>query len=298
MKETSNNSAKNATKKVKDKSAKKGWDTSSKIIFAVVTIVVAAIIVFFVARGKKDVIVDRYGQTHIVVTDFWGNFVQDEYGNLYEKVTDDAGNKVTKGYIFPDKLYNKNGNKVENAFIKLKIGKDWTDFSTNNYIAVQHNGDCSSKGTLCEVKISYNIMSDSNTLYAKEKGIVRAYVERIPDYASDLKEYETEIFGLKARAISYAVKSDTSEGVKYYFLVEKGLAAFEIRVHTENSCFTEAEIIKEIEKMYTLKDLGGTRPEVPVTEDPTEEIIDESVTGETTTLAADEKTSTSATSAK
>ena len=50
--------------------------------------------------------------------------------------------------------------------------------------------------------------------------------------------------------------------------------------------------------MYTLKDLGGTRPEVPVTEAPTEEIIDESVTGETTTLAADEKTSTSATSAK
>lgn len=273
-KENSNEKV-NSKGKEKVKTKKKSkWDTPSKIIFASVALILVAVVVFVIVRGRKDIIVDKYGQTHIVVTNFWGEFVQDEYGNLFEKVTDENGNKVTRGYIFPDRVVNKKGNKIENAFIKLRIRDDWTDFSHNDYLSIQHEGNCANNTTHCQVEIRYDIMADSNQLYAKEKGLARGYTEKISQYYSNLKEYETEIFGLKARAMSYNVKTDDSDGVIYYYLVEQGLAAFEIRVHAEKSCFaTEADIIKAIEKSYKLKDLGGERPKVPEQEEVTEEDI-------------------------
>lgn len=250
-----------------------GWDTTSKVIFASIALILVAVIVFVIARGKKDVIVDKFGQTHIVLTNFWGEFVQDEYGNLFEKVTDENGNDITKSYIFPDRVKNKKGNKIENAFIKLHIRDGWTDFSHNDFISIQHEGNCANKETHCQVEIRYDIMANSNHLYSKEKGLARGYTEKISKYYGNLKEYETEIFDLKARAMSYTVKTDNSDAVIYYYLVEQGLAAFEIRVHAEKSCFaTEADIIKAIEKSYKLKDLGGERPAPPA-----EEVIEEDV---------------------
>ena len=282
MKKSSDNSGKKTNKKNK----KISWDTPSKIVFAVVVLIVVAVIVFFIARGKKDVIVDDNGQTHIVVTDVWGNFVQNEYGNLYEKVKDEQGNSITKGYIFPDRVVNKKGDKIENAFICLKLRKNWADFCTNDLIAIQHEGACMDMNKpQCEVKIRYDIMADPNNLYAKEKGLARAYTEKIDSFG-DFKEYETEIFGLKARAMSYT--SNHGEGTYYYYLVEQGLALFEIRAYADNECFTEEAFIEEIEKSYTLKDLGGVRPEIPSTEAPTEEVFEEEAT----------EPSSSATSAK
>lgn len=278
-----NTNSKSESKKAK-KSKKSKWDTTSKIIFASIALVLVVVIVFVVVRGRKDVIVDKFGQTHIVVTNFWGEFVQDEYGNLYEKVTDEQGNKATKSYIFPDRVKNKKGDKIENAFIKLHIKKGWADFSHNDFLSIQHEGNCASNTTHCQVEIRYDIMADENSLYSKEKGLARAYVEKIPSVYGNLKEYETEIFGLSARAMSYTVKSDASDATVYYYLVEQGLAAFEIRVHAENSCFaSEEDVIKEIEKAYTLKDLGGTRPEVPSTEAPTDEFIEEESSSESST---------------
>lgn len=268
-----------SSKKSNKKTAKPGWDTASKIVFAVAALILVAIIIFFVARGKKDAIVDEQGQTHIVVTDIHGEFVQDEYGNLFEKVTDANGVKSTKSYIFPDKIVNKSGKKIENAFIKLKLGGKWSDYSTNDYLGMQHNGVCKDNGKpLCEVKIRYDIMSDPNALYATEKGLARGYVEKIDGF-DNLKEYETEIFGLKARAISYT--SNHGEGTFYYYLVEQGLALFEIRAFGYNECFAEAELIAEIEEAFELKNLGGTRPEIPSTEAPTEETSEESTSAVT-----------------
>ncbi len=268
-----------SSKKSKKKSAKTGWDTASKIVFAVAALILVAIIAFFIARGKKDAIVDEQGQTHIVVTDIHGEFVQDEYGNLFEKVTDANGIKTTKSYIFPDRITNKSGKKIENAFIKLKLGNKWSDYSANDYLGMQHNGVCKDNGKpLCEVKIRYDIMADPNALYATEKGLARGYTEKIDGF-DNLKEYETEIFGLKARAISYT--SNHGEGTFYYYLVEQGLALFEIRAFGYNECFAEAELIAEIEEAFELKDLGGTRPEIPSTQAPTEETSEESTSDAT-----------------
>lgn len=280
MKKSSDNSNK--------KTIKKSWDTSSKIVFAIVALILVAVIAFVVARGRKEVIVDSEGVTHIVVTDFWGNFVQDEYGNLFEKVTDAQGNDVTKGYIFPDRVVNKNGNKIENAFINLKLRKGWADFSTNDWVAMQHEGTCMDENKpQCEVKIRYDIMADPNTLYEKEKSYDRYLVEKVSGFA-DLKEYETKLFGLDARAISYS--ANNGDGTYYYYIVEQGLALFEISAYACNSCYDEAALIEEIEKSYTLKNLGGERPEIPSTEAPTEEASDaeatEPSTSETSTTSA------------
>lgn len=284
MKKSSDKSGKKTNKK----NSKKSWDTSSKIIFAVIALVVVAVIVFVVARGRKEVIVDKDGQTHIVVTDFWGNFVQDEYGNLFEKVTDSQGNDVTKGYIFPDRVVNKKGNKIENAFINLKLPKDWADFCTTDLIAMQHEGACMDENRpQCEVKIRYDIMADPEALYATEKGLARGYTEKIDGF-DNFKEYETTIFGLEARAMSYT--SGHGEGTYYYYIVEQGLALFEIRAYACNDCYDEAALIEEIEKSYKLKNLGGERPEIPSTEAPTEEFSEEntteSSTSETSTTSA------------
>lgn len=270
MKKSSDNSGKKTNKK----NNRKSWDTPSKIAFAVVALVIVAVVVFVFARGKKDVIIDDNGQTHIVVTDVWGNFVQSEYGNLYEKVKDEQGNSVTKEYIFPERVVNKKGKEIENAFICLKLRKNWADFSTNDFIAIQHEGACMDMNKpQCEAKIRYDIMADPNALYEKEKGLARAYTEKIDGFG-DFKEYETELFGLKARAMSYT--SNHGEGTYYYYLVEQGLAFFEIRAYADNECFTEEAFIEELEKSYKLKDLGGVRPEIPSTEAPTEEVTEPS----------------------
>ncbi|MBO5421973.1 MAG: hypothetical protein J6A67_08570 [Clostridia bacterium] len=275
-------------KKSKGNATKKSWDTASKIVFVAVALVIVALIVFFVARGKKDALVDDVGQTHIVVTDIHGDFVQDEYGNLYEKVKDENGVDTTKSYIFPDKVVSSNGKKIENAFIKLKLNKGWSDYCANDYLGMQHIGVCKDTGKpQCEVKIRYDIMADPNNLYAKEKGLARAYVEKIDGF-DNLKEYETEVLGLKAKAMSYT--SNHGEGTFYYYLVEQGLALFEIRAFAYNECFTEAELIEEIGKAYELKNLGGTRPEIPSTEAPSEEeLLEEEIVEEDTTSATSAK---------
>lgn len=264
-------------KKSSKKSNKKSWDAVSVSLFAVVAVIAVVVIVFFVARERKDVLIDSQGSTHVVVTDIKGNFVQDEFGNLFEKVTDENGEKATKSYIFPDRITNKKGNKIENAFIKLKLPKGWSDYSTNDYVAMQHSGDCLTMNKpLCEVKIRYDIMADPNTLYETEKGYDRYLVERVSGFA-DLKEYETTVLGLEARAMSYS--ANNGEGTYYYYIVEKGLALFEIKVYAHNDCYSEADIIELIGKAYELKDLGGERPEIPSTEAVTEEeYIEDTIT--------------------
>lgn len=258
---------------------------SVTIIISIVAVIVLVVSVYAVLRGKKNVFYDDNGQTHVVMTNFFGEFIQDEYGNLYERATDAYGENITKRYIFPDKVVNKSGNKIENAFIKLKIPHGWEDLSGNDKIAMKHKGDCKQNNkTCCQMSIRYDIMADPSNLYAKYKGTARYLVETLSEF-DNLKEYETTVFGLKAKAISYsAVKED---GVFYYYIVEQGLAVFEIELYAHNGCFTEAEIIEMLEKAYVLKDLGGERPEIPSTTLPSEE-TEEAVTEPSSTSAKTE----------
>lgn len=235
---------------------------------AVISVLILVLSITFTACSKKNVIYDENGEKHVLLTDKHGDFVQDEYGGIFEVVTNALGEEQTKGFVFPNRVTNKSGNKIENSFIKLKIPRGWSDFSANNKISIQHNGEClDMQEARCQVEIKWDIMAASDDLYEKYKGPVRWLVESQFNFG-DLKEYETEIFGLPARAISY--RTDGEGGTFYYYLVERGLAAFEIEAYASDRCFTEDEIKEVIEKAYVLKDLGGVRPTVPSTEESTD----------------------------
>ena len=231
---------------------------------AVISVLLVLLSITFTACSKKNVIVDQNGEKHVLLTDKHGDFVQDEYGVVYAVITNSLGEEKTKAFNFPDRITNKFGNKIENTFIKLKVPNGWRDFSNGNKISIQHNGKCLDMNRAkCQIDVKWNIMAASHSLYEDYMSPVRWLVENQVDFG-DLKEYETEICGLSAKAVSY--RAEKEGGTFYYYLVERGLAAFEIEIYACDDCFTEDEIKEVFEKAYTLKDLGGVRPTVPSTE--------------------------------
>lgn len=240
---------------------------------AVISVLILVLSITFTACSKKNVVYDENGEKHVLLTDRHGDFVQDEYGGVFEVVTDSNGKEKTKSFIFPERVTNKRGNKVENSFIKLEIPRGWSDFSANDKLSIQHTGECLDMGEpQCQIDVTWDVMGTSDDLYEKYRGPVRWLVES--QFGFDgLKEYETEICGLSARAVSYRTEKDG--GTFYYYLVERGLAAFEIEAYACDDCFTEDEIKEVIEKAYTLKDLGGVRPTAPSTEASSEAEITE-----------------------
>lgn len=241
---------------------------------AIISVLVILLSITFTACSKKNVVVDENGQEHVLLTDRKGNFVQNEYGGVYEVVTDEDGETQTKNFIFPDRVTNKKGDKIENTFIKLDVPSKWINFSANDKLSIQHKGECLDMNKAqCQVDVRFDVMAANETLYENYRGPVRWLVEARTEF-DDLKEYETEICGLSAKAISYRTLNEG--GTFYYYLVERGLAAFEIEAYACDDCFTEDEIKELIAKAYTLKDLGGVRPTAPSTEEAIEEDIDTS----------------------
>ncbi len=231
---------------------------------AIISALIILLSVSFTACSKKNVIYDENGEKHILLTNKNGDFVQDEYGGVFEVITNSRGEQQTKNFALPDKVTNKKGNKIENTFIKLELPRKWIDFSGNDKLSIQHKGKCLDMNRAqCQVDVKWDVMSTNDVLYKEYLGPVEWLVQSQFDF-DDLKEYDTEICGVPAKAVSYrAVKEG---GTFYYYLVEKGLAAFEIEAYACDDCFTEDEIKEVIEKAYTLKDLGGVRPTAPSTE--------------------------------
>ncbi len=231
---------------------------------ALISILIIILSVCLTACNGRNVIIDEHGEKHVLATNKDGSFVQDEYGNVFEIVTDASGEKVTKNFIFPDSVTNKRGNEIENTFIVLNIPKKWVNFSINDKLSIKHEGACLDMNTTrCNVDVTWDIMATNDTLYENYMGPVRWLVQSDIGF-EDLKEYETEICGLPARAVSYRAVDEG--GTFYYYLVERGLAAFEIEAYACDDCFTEDELKEVISDAYTLKDLGGVRPTVPSTE--------------------------------
>ncbi len=232
---------------------------------AIISVLIILLSVTFTACSKKNVIIDENGEKHVLLTDKNGEFVQDEYGMVFEVVTDSRGETQTKNFAFPERVTNKRGSKIENSFIKLDIPSKWFNCSVGDKISMKHKGQAclDMNKTQCQVDIKWDVMATNDALYEEYRGPVRWLVESQFAF-DDLKEYETEICGLPARAISY--RATAEGGTFYYYLVEKGLAAFEIEAYACDDCYTEDELKEVIAKAYTLKDLGGVRPTAPSTE--------------------------------
>ncbi|MBR3835733.1 MAG: hypothetical protein IKJ69_02950 [Clostridia bacterium] len=231
---------------------------------ALISVLIILLSITFTACSKKNVVIDEDGEKHVLLTDKNGEFVQDEYGVVFEVVTDSRGETETKRFDFPDRVTNKRGNKIENSFVKLHVPSKWTDFSLADKLSMKHKGKAclDMNKTQCQVDVKWNVMLTNEKLYEDYRGPVRWLVESQFNF-SDLKEYETEICGLPAKAISYR---SAEGGTFYYYLVERGLAAFEIEAYACDECFTEDELKEVISDAYTLKDLGGVRPTAQSTE--------------------------------
>lgn len=231
---------------------------------AVISVLIILLSITLTACSKKNVIYDENGEKHVLLTDRHGDFVQDEYGVIYEVVTNSLGEQETKNFVFPEKITNKRNTKIENTFIKLDIPRGWLDFSNGDKISMQHKGECLDMNRAqCQIDVRFDVMATNDDLYKDYIEPVRWLVKSQFSF-DELKEYETEICGLPAKAVSY--RATDEGGTFYYYLVERGLAAFEIEAYACNDCFTEDEIKEIVGKAYTLKDLGGVRPTVTSTE--------------------------------
>ncbi len=258
-------------------------------IVLVIAITVGTIIWIDYNRGY-NIVVDENGETHVLATNIDGSLVQDEYGGVFEILEDENGDSYTKPFNLPDRVTNKRGNRIENMFIVLKVPKHWSNFSANDKLSIKHEGTCLDLNKVqCQVDVRWEIMASNEQIYEDYIADVKWLVQAGFGFG-ELKEYETEICGLKATAASY--KNTKEGGTFYYYLVERGLAAFEIEAYACDDCFTEDELKEFIADTYTLKDLGGVRPTTPATEESTEETFEDTTattTTTTTTTAKSEK---------
>lgn len=230
-----------------------------KSLFAVSALLVA-LSVAFTSCGKKYEFTDSNRNTHVAVTDKKGVIKQDVLGNLYEVVTDADGKTKTQLCDFPEALTNKAQTWIENGVFRMKIPKGWYASGLKSEMTLYHSGECTDTGTPhCQLTFSYNKRTTIDVVYADYLSKVK-YLTMYSGECSDLKEYETEIFGLKAKAISY--KFDKN-GVKCYtYFVQNGTPVGQIEAYAYDPCYTEEQLIELLNKNCTLKDLGG---EIPTT---------------------------------
>lgn len=231
---------------------------------AAVSAIILISSVILTSCGKTNTYYDVNGNEHEVVTQKGGSPKQDEYGNLYEVVTDAEG-KTTKTQVveFPEVYTNKNESVAENSVIKMKIPKGWKLSGGTSKMSVQHYGECyDTDSPKCEITFSSDIMLGVDDLYEDSIDNAR-WLTQFSGECSDLKEYETEILGQKAKAYSY--KFDSTGVTCYNFFFQKEIPSIHIEAYAYKDCYTEEELIELINESCTLKDLGGEKPTTTTT---------------------------------
>ena len=230
-----------------------------------ICVISALILVFavvFTACGKEVTFVDENGKTCIAYTKN-GVIQQDELGNIIE-VTEVSGESVTQPRKFPDLITNKSCSKVENGSLLINVPKGWELSGMKSKIILHHSGECTDTGTpRCELNFRYTKLAYLKDIYDKYLGTVK-YLVLSSGECSDLKEYETQLFGHTVKAISF--KFDKTNIYCYCYFIQTGYPVTEIEAYVYDKCYTEEALIALLEENVTLKDLGGEIPEYPTEE--------------------------------
>lgn len=226
----------------------------------VVSALVVIFAVVFTACGKDVTFVDEYGTTHIAYTKK-GEKQQDEFGNIIE-VTDKNDKTITQAHDFPTLITNKSGSKAENGSLLINVPKGWRLSGVKTKLTLYHSGECTDTNTPhCEINFRYHKLAYLSDIYAQYLGEVKYLVQNSGE-CSELKEYETKLFGKTVKAISY--KFDKSNIYSYCYFIQTGYPVTEIEAYAYDKCYSEEDLIALLEENVTLKDLGGeipTRPE-------------------------------------
>jgi len=228
---------------------------------AVVSALILVLSVTFTSCGKDKTFFDENGNSHVAYTEN-GVTKQDELGNLYEVIEED-GTTRTQLCDFPMEVTNRAKTWIENGVIKMKIPKGWEPSGISRQTVISHSGKCTEIGeSHCQIEFKYDTMKTVDELKEKYLEPVRWLVEKSGE-CSDLKEYDTELFGLKAKAVSY--KFDKTDITCYCYFVQQAIPVIQIEVYAYKDCYTEDAIIALLNENCTLKDLGGELPSTTTT---------------------------------
>ncbi len=215
-------------------------------------IIFVIFITAFTACKKDSMITDYEGNEHELIMKK-GEYVQDKFGNLIEKYKDEDGKKVTNPISFPAVIHRKN-NQIENAYFKLTIPDGWKFDDSIRTFRIQHDGECTKSGAVCEVYTEINktgdVEDDYATKLARDKGI--AFLGS--DMVSDIKETEEKLFGIECKAFSSRYNENSTH---YCFIFGYANVSIAIQMMINDECKDEDfDPVSFIEKYFTLKDLG------------------------------------------
>lgn len=237
-----------------------------KKTIAVVSALILALSVGFTACGKDNTFIDLNGNSHVAVNEN-GVTKQDCFGNLYE-VIEKNGTTATQAFDFPAAMTNKAQTWIENGVMRMKVPHGWKPSGNPSKTTLCHTGKCTELGTSsCQIEFKYQSMLTVDEVKENYLGNARWLVERSGE-CSDLKEYETDLLGLKVKAVSY--KFDKSGVMSYCYFLQKDIPVICIEVYTYKDCFTEEDIIELLNKNCKLKDLGKEIPGTSASTEATE----------------------------
>ena len=205
------------------------------------------------ACGKSDIVTDKDGKTHVIVTQKGGEVAQDPWGNLYEKVTDRNGETVTQVYDFPAIKTNRFKTKVENGVLTVKVPGGW-EISDANVMRLRHkNGKCvKADEPPCQIELTYRSDRTRDEVYE----IYMNYISKLRSVSENIsaeKSFNVKICGIDAKAFSYHM--DDTDSTVYYFCVAKGETVVEITADIYDECYDEKSITELINSCVTLKEL-------------------------------------------
>ena len=205
------------------------------------------------ACGKSDVITDKDGKTHVIVTQKGGDVAQDPWGNLYEKVTDQDGKTVTQVYDFPVIKTNRFKSKVENGVLTVDVPGGW-EVSDSTVMRLRHKkGNCvKADEAPCQIEFTYRSDRTRDEVYE----LYTKYISKLRSVSEDIsaeKSFEVKICGIGAKAFSYHM--DNADSTVYYFCVAKGETVVEITADIYDECYDEKSITELINSCVTLKEL-------------------------------------------
>lgn len=225
-----------------------------KSLIIISAVIVTLAVLFTSCSAGKLTIKDSSGEKHIICTDENGNQLQDNYGNVYEKITDKDGKKVTEVYSFPEIYSNKSMSKLENCWVKVDVPKGWKTTRSTTVMRLRHSGECVDiNQNACQIDFDtfFNISIEEK--YEKCKNYVNQLYNMSAD-VNDINEFETEICGVKAKAISYKV--DSTDTVFYNYFMTNGYFVYSINAIIYEKCYKNSdEFIKYLETFITMKNV-------------------------------------------
>lgn len=225
-----------------------------KKTFITISIAILTVSLIFTAcTNSNNIIVDKYGDKYIAVTDDDGNMVQDQWGNLIIEVTDEKGEKATQKYIFPEKITNKKNTKIENSVVKINLPDKWEIEKNSALVRLVHNGKCSeSKDSVCQIDFGYQNNYTLQEVYNNYMVSV-VNLSTLGDDVKNITEDEITLMGMDAKVIYYSIESTNAD--VYYFVIENELAMMEIKAYIFDDCYSYESLVELINSCATAKKL-------------------------------------------